>query len=103
MWFYNYGGKGELKENFRYGKKWTLKRAVGFMRKAEVEEVGRRITGPAPGTTKYLGGYQKALSEVLEGLAERRQNTGQWQRHGPKPPHLWKFNGGESHMACPQI
>jgi len=73
MWFYNYGGKGESKEKFRYGKKWTLKRVVGFMRKAEVEEICRRITDSAPGTTKYLGGYQKALSEVLEGLTEEEE------------------------------
>ena len=58
------------------------------MRKAEVEEVCRRITDSAPGTTKYLGGYQKALSEVLEGLtkeeeAEYRAMAKTWTKKSP--------------------
>jgi hypothetical protein len=51
-----------------------LKQVVGHVLKARVEDICKENTGALPGTSEYLAGYQKALSEVVEELTEEEES-----------------------------
>jgi len=67
-WFYNHGRKRNRKDKWNYVQKWTLKRVLIHERREEIEEICREHTQALPGTREYIGGYQKALAEVVESL-----------------------------------
>jgi hypothetical protein len=67
-WFYNHGRKRNRKDKWNYVQKWTLKRVLIHQKREEIEEICREHTQALPGTREYIGGYQKALAEVVESL-----------------------------------
>jgi hypothetical protein len=91
-WFYNNGRKRDRKDRVRYVRKWNLKQVVGHMEKARIEEVCKEQTGSNPGTRNYLGGYQKALTDVVDNLSEEevsgyRKMAREWTMKSP-PEHV---------------
>jgi hypothetical protein len=72
----------------KYVKRWNLKSVVGFQRKADIQDVCRELTDSNPGTKKYIGGYQKALSKVVNELTEEEQEeyramAKEWTKRSP--------------------
>lgn len=89
-WFYNYGGKQNQKDKVTYVRKWNLKQVVGFLKKVEIQDICQTETQCLPGTKHYIGGYQKALTTVVEGLSklEKARLHGlakEWTKKKPPP------------------
>jgi hypothetical protein len=87
-WFYNRGRKNAIKDRVTYVKKWTLKKVVGHVLKAEVDETCRDQTDAPPGAQEYIAGYQTALKQVVDGLSaadkeEYLQMAQQWTDQSP--------------------
>ena len=87
-WFYNNGRQRTDRNKVNYTKCWTLKQVVGFMKKAEVQEVCKELTNSNPGTREYIAGYQKALGRVVEDLDEDEETEYQklvteWNQRSP--------------------
>jgi hypothetical protein len=74
-WFHNHRhhGQDSDEEAPKYKKVWKLRTVVAHMEKTKVEALARQLSGAAPGDPKYLGQYPKALSEVIEGLSEEKE------------------------------
>jgi len=71
-----------------YTKRWTLKHVVGFMKKAEVQEVCKELTNSNPGTREYIAGYQKHWVEWWRiWMRMKRPNTRklvtEWNQRSP--------------------
>lgn len=71
-----------------YIKAWSLKKVVGHVLKAEVEETCKEMTDSSPGTKEYITGYQTALKQVVDELsAEDRQRydamAEEWTNRSP--------------------
>jgi hypothetical protein len=63
-----------MKDRVNYVKKWSLKKVVGHVLKAQVEKTCKEMTAASPGTQEYITGYQTALKQVVDELsAEDRQ------------------------------
>jgi hypothetical protein len=73
-WFYNHGRKNAIRDRVTYVKKWSMKKVVGHVLKAEVDEICRNQTGARSGSQEYIAGYQSALKHVVDTLsAEDRE------------------------------
>jgi cation transport regulator ChaC len=86
QWFYNNARKKDQKVT--YMRKWSLRQVVGFVRKAEVQDLCKEQTGSNPGTKDYLAGYQKALAQVMEDMApedveEYLKLATEWNKKSP--------------------
>ena len=53
-----------------YVRKWNLKQVVGFLKKADIQDICQTETQCLPGTKHYIGSYQKAVTMVVEGLSK---------------------------------
>jgi hypothetical protein len=75
QWLYNHGRRIASKDKVAYGRKWTLNRVVGQLRKAEVDQACRDKSGATSGATTYLAKYQKVLKSIVDNLSadEREQ------------------------------
>jgi hypothetical protein len=87
-WFYNHGRKNAVKDRVAYVQKWSMKKVVAHVLKAEVDEICREQTGAMSGAQAYIAGYQKALKEVIEGLSAQdkelyQQMAQQWTDQSP--------------------
>jgi hypothetical protein len=57
-------------------------------KKVEIEQICKENTAATPGTKAYMGGYQKALAQVVDGLTEEEETEYQilaeeWTKQSP--------------------
>jgi len=84
-WFYNQTKrKRAVKNQVKFGKKWTARKVIKVQRKADV----LKETGAKAGDKEMIGNYQHALRTIIEGCSEgeleRAEETAkEWANEGP--------------------
>jgi hypothetical protein len=86
-WFFNHGERKRARsDNFKWGKKWTVRSVINHQRREEIIE----LTGGRAGDKDMIGNYQAALNTVLKGMTDEERQLAEetaeeWTNKAPPP------------------